>query len=98
MASESLPAKADVVIIGSGIVGCSTAYFLAKRGVDVVVVEKGSLTNEQSSRNWGWLRQQGRNALRVDRGRKQDREVGTASARQGSRGSLLDGRGAVATR
>ncbi len=65
MASEALPAKADVVIIGSGIVGCSTAYFLAKRGVNTVVVEKGSLTNEQSSRNWGWLRQQGRNAREI---------------------------------
>jgi heterodisulfide reductase subunit A-like polyferredoxin len=33
---ESIPATADVVVIGGGIVGVSTAWFLAKKGVDVV--------------------------------------------------------------
>ena len=37
----SMPASADVVIIGAGIVGISTAWFLARRGIDVVVCEKG---------------------------------------------------------
>jgi cation diffusion facilitator CzcD-associated flavoprotein CzcO len=31
---ESTPASADVVIIGGGIVGVSTAWFLTQRGVD----------------------------------------------------------------
>jgi glycine/D-amino acid oxidase-like deaminating enzyme len=48
------------VIIGAGIVGCSAAYFLAKRGIPVVVCEKGEVAAEQSSRNWGFVRQQGR--------------------------------------
>jgi len=40
-----LPARAKVVIIGGGIVGCSIAYHLAKRGVsDVVLLERKQLT------------------------------------------------------
>ena len=38
----------------------STAWFLAKQGVDVVLCEKGHIAGEQSGRNWGWVRQQGR--------------------------------------
>lgn len=55
--SPVLPASADVVVIGGGIVGAFTAYFLARRGLSVVVVEKGRIGAEQSSRNWGWCRQ-----------------------------------------
>ena len=54
------PPAADVVIIGGGIIGISTAWFLAREGVDVVVCEKGLVAGEQSGRNWGWVRQQGR--------------------------------------
>ncbi|MFQ5872228.1 MAG: NAD(P)/FAD-dependent oxidoreductase [Dehalococcoidia bacterium] len=52
--------RADVVVIGAGIAGCATAYYLAKRGVNVVVLEKGSIGDEQSSRAWGFVRQQAR--------------------------------------
>ena len=53
---ETLPARADVVIIGGGIIGTSAALFLAQRGVAVALVEKGHIAGEQSSRNWGWCR------------------------------------------
>ena len=56
----NLPAEADVVIIGGGVAGVASAYFLAKRGQRVVLCEKGRIAAEQSSRNWGWVRQQGR--------------------------------------
>lgn len=60
--SPRLPDRADVVVIGGGIVGVFTAYYLARRGLSVAVVEKGSIGAEQSSRNWGWCRQQNRDA------------------------------------
>ena len=53
---------ADVVVIGGGIIGVFTAYYLARRGLSVAVVEKGRIGAEQSSRNWGWCRQQNRDA------------------------------------
>jgi glycine/D-amino acid oxidase-like deaminating enzyme len=58
--ADPLPEAADIVIIGAGIAGTATAYFLARRGVRVVLCEKGRVAGEQSSRNWGWIRQQGR--------------------------------------
>lgn len=57
---ERLPAQADIVVIGGGIIGVSAAYHLAKKGHAVALVEKGHVGGEQSSRNWGWCRQQGR--------------------------------------
>lgn len=57
-----LPPSADAVIIGAGIVGVFTAYYLAKRGLKVALIEKGRVGAEQSSRNWGWCRQQNRDA------------------------------------
>jgi len=57
---EALPARADVVIIGGGIIGVSAALFLAEKGVSTVLCEKGHIAGEQSSRNWGWCRKMGR--------------------------------------
>src|SRR5215468_10036936 len=57
---DRLPPRADVVIVGGGIIGVSTALFLARRRISVVLCEKGSIAAEQSSRNWGWVRKMGR--------------------------------------
>ncbi len=54
------PSEADVVVIGGGVIGVSTALFLARKGQRVALLEKGRIAGEQSSRNWGWIRQQGR--------------------------------------
>jgi glycine/D-amino acid oxidase-like deaminating enzyme len=54
------PAACDVVVIGGGVIGVMTAWFLAERGLRVTLCEKGRIAGEQSSRNWGWVRQQGR--------------------------------------
>jgi glycine/D-amino acid oxidase-like deaminating enzyme len=60
-----LPERTDVVIVGGGIVGVSTALFLAEKGIAVVVCEKGCIAGEQSSRNWGWCRTMGRDPAEI---------------------------------
>ncbi len=53
--------KADVVIVGGGIIGCSIAYYLAKKDVSVIVLEGGDhIGDGGSSRNGGGVRQSGR--------------------------------------
>jgi glycine/D-amino acid oxidase-like deaminating enzyme len=52
----SLPAEVDVVVIGGGIIGVSTALYLSNKGLRVALCEKGHIAGEQSSRNWGWVR------------------------------------------
>lgn len=53
---QILPQRVDVVVIGGGIIGTSTALELAERGNSVLLCEKGQIAGEQSSRNWGWVR------------------------------------------
>src|SRR5512132_1546628 len=64
-AGKPLPQSVDVVIVGGGIVGCSAAYFLARQGMAVALFEKGRIAGEQSGRNWGWIRQQGRSPVEL---------------------------------
>jgi glycine/D-amino acid oxidase-like deaminating enzyme len=65
MAEAVLPRQADVVIIGGGIVGAASAYYLANRGVSVVLLERTAVGGEQSGRNWGFVRQQGRHPIEI---------------------------------
>ncbi len=58
--SDTLPEAADVVVIGGGVIGVFSALYMARPGLRVVVCEKGRIACEQSSRNWGWIRQHGR--------------------------------------
>ena len=60
-----VPARSDVVVVGGGIAGVSTALFLAQRGVSVTLCEKGRIGGEQSSRNWGWVRTMGRDPREI---------------------------------
>src|SRR5438045_477177 len=57
---ERLPGSADVVVIGAGMAGSAAAYALAKKGLSVALIDKGRVGGEQTSRNWGWCRQQHR--------------------------------------
>jgi len=63
--SDPLPEAIDVVVIGGGVIGVSTAWYLLKQGFSVLVCDKGRIAGEQSSRNWGWLRVTGRDKAEV---------------------------------
>ena len=53
-----MKSKADVVIVGGGVSGCSLAYMLAKKGIDVVVVEKNYLSSGATGACGAGIRQQ----------------------------------------
>ncbi len=47
--------RVDVVVLGGGLVGCAAAYYLARRGASVLLLEQGDLNREASGRNAGSL-------------------------------------------
>ena len=48
----------DVIVIGGGIAGCTTAYYLARDGVDVMLLEQYELNTQASGSNAGSLHAQ----------------------------------------
>lgn len=60
------PARADVVIIGGGLVGVTTALNLARQGVDVVLCEKGVIAGEASGRAQGQVASAGLAPFKLD--------------------------------
>ena len=49
-----IPKQAEIVIVGGGVVGASLAYFLAREGRDVALIDKGDMGGEASSANGAW--------------------------------------------
>ncbi|EGD05697.1 FAD dependent oxidoreductase, partial [Burkholderia sp. TJI49] len=64
-ADTPFPDEADVVIAGAGIMGCAAAYYLGLRGLKAVVLDKSRIAGQQSTRAWGFVRQQGRESAEV---------------------------------
>ena len=62
---STLPASADVVVIGGGVIGTSAAFHLAEAGVDVCLVEKGELAGGSTSRAAGGFRAQFSDPLNI---------------------------------
>jgi glycine oxidase len=50
-----LPKTTDVVVIGAGVVGCSVAYYLAREGVNVIVLEREAIGSGASAHATGSL-------------------------------------------
>lgn len=46
---------ADVVIVGGGVIGCAVAYDLARAGLKVTLLEKGTVGGEASSASAGLI-------------------------------------------
>ena len=55
----------DVLIVGGGVHGCAAAYFLARRGLSVLLLEKERIASHASSRSAGGVRQLGRDLAEV---------------------------------
>src|SRR6476620_10564926 len=65
-AGGPVPARAEIAIVGGGVMGVSIAYYLARRGLaDVVVLERGYLAEGASGRNGGGVRQQGSTEIHI---------------------------------
>ena len=62
---SSLPAAADVVVVGGGVIGTSVAFHLAEAGVDVCLVERAELAGGSTSRAAGGFRAQFSDPLNV---------------------------------
>ena len=50
----------DVIVVGGGIMGSSTAFFLAQRGLSVTLLERDLVGRHASGVNYGGVRRQGR--------------------------------------
>jgi glycine/D-amino acid oxidase-like deaminating enzyme len=57
--ATDLPAKADVVVVGAGIAGVAAAYYLARRKVDVLLIDRSGPAAEASSGNAGMIGESG---------------------------------------
>ena len=58
--------KADVIVIGAGVVGCAATYYLTKQGHKVICLEKTMIGHGASSRNGGGARQSGRDPREIE--------------------------------
>jgi sarcosine oxidase subunit beta len=78
-----LPERAEVVVIGGGVVGCSIAFHLAEAGVDVLLVERDTIAAGSSSKAAGGVRACFSDAVNVALGRRSLELLGEFGVRPG---------------
>ena len=70
MTGAALPDRADVVVVGGGVMGASAAFHLAEAGVSVLLVERGELSGGSTSRAAGGVRANFSDALNIALGQR----------------------------
>ena len=65
MSGGSLPRRADVVIVGGGVMGTSAAFHLAEAGADVLLLERDALASGSTSKAAGGVRAQFSDPLNI---------------------------------
>src|SRR4051812_6327694 len=63
--SAPLPARSEVVVVGGGVMGTSTAFHLAEAGVGVLLLERGELAGGSTSKAAGGVRAQFSDPLNI---------------------------------
>jgi len=58
--SQNAANRADVIIVGAGIMGSASAFFLRRRGLSVLLLERDQVGRFASGTNFGNVRRQGR--------------------------------------
>jgi sarcosine oxidase subunit beta len=57
--------QSDVIVVGGGLMGAATAFFLRRRGLSVTLLERGLCGQQASGTNFGNVRRQGRFLLQL---------------------------------
>lgn len=66
--TQPVPARAEVVVVGGGVMGASAAFHLAEQGADVLLLEAGELARGSSGKPVGGVRAQFSDPANVDLG------------------------------
>src|SRR5262245_49525979 len=62
---SGVPARADVAVIGGGVMGASAAFHLAEAGLEVALIERGELASGSTSKAAGGVRAQFSDPLNI---------------------------------
>lgn len=81
---RGLPPRADVVVIGGGVIGASAAFHLAEAGVDVLLLERDELGSGSTCRAAGGVRAQFSDPVNIELGLRSLRAFETFGGRPGA--------------
>lgn len=79
----ALPASAEVVVVGGGVIGVSAAFHLAEAGVEVLLVDRGPLGAGSTCRSAGGVRAQFSDRVNVELGARSLEAFGRFAQRPG---------------
>ncbi len=80
----ALPERAEVIVVGGGVMGTSAAFHLAEAGADVLLVERGGLASGSTSKAAGGIRAQFSDPLNIQVARRSLDAFGDFATRPGA--------------